>query len=189
MRGISAGIAACAVAAVAVGCGPVQARPSRAAASAASSVRAEDPTTKASVPAGASTPSGCPGSAPAGPAGTTVLITLAGNGKTYCIRVGDTLRVDLRAPGSGPWLRPLVSGRALVPGAGAVPTPATGVTSASFAATRPGQVIMTSVRPPCHIAIGAAKGGLEPAFPLPRTYPLRFCGPGHRFSVSIIVRR
>jgi hypothetical protein len=37
--------------------------------------------------------------------------------------------------------------------------------------------------------MGAAKSGLEPAFPLPRTYPLRFCGPGHRFSVSIIVLR
>jgi hypothetical protein len=48
---------------------------------------------------------------------------------------------------------------------------------------------MTSVRLPCHIAIGAAKGGLEPAFQLPKTYPFRFCGPGRRFSVSIIVRQ
>ena len=47
-------------------------------------------------------------------------------------------------------------------------------------------MIVTSVRPPCHIAIGT-KGGLEPAAPLPRTYLLRFCTPGHRFSVSVTV--
>ena len=107
--------------------------------------------------------------------------------KAYCVRVGDTLRVDLRAPGSGAWLRPLVSGSALAP-ATTAPTPAPGITSASFAAMRPGQVIVTSVRPPCHIAIGT-KGDLEPASPLPRTYPLRFCTPAHRFSVSVIVLR
>ena len=178
MRGISAGLAAGAVAAVAVGCGSVQ----------APTAHAENPAAKASVPAGASTPSGCQGSAQAASAGATVVITLAGNGKAYCIRVGDTLRVDLRAPGSGAWLRPLVSGSALAPARGAAVTPAPGITSASFGAMRPGQVLVTSVRPPCHIAIGA-KGGLEPASPLPRTYPLRFCTPGHRFSVSVIVLR
>jgi len=94
--------------------------------------------------------------------------------------------VDLRAPGSGAWQRLLVSGSALAPAQGAAVTPARGVTSASFAAMRPGQVIVTSVRPPCHIAIGT-KGGLEPAAPLPRTYLLRFCTPGHRFSVSVTV--
>jgi len=186
MRGISAAIAACAIAAVAVGCGSVRAPRAGAAAHPAASARAGGPTTNPGGPAGAA--SGCAGVAPARRAGATVVITLAGNGKTYCVRVGDTLRVDLRAPGSGAWLRPLVSGSALVPVKDAVPTPALGVTSASFAALRPGQVIMTSVRLPCHIAIGA-KGGLEPAFPLPKIYPLRFCAPGHRFSVWIIVRR
>jgi hypothetical protein len=186
MRGISAAIAACAIAAVAVGCGSVRAPRAGAAAHPAASARAGGPTTDPVAPAG--TGSGCPGAAPARRAGATVVITLAGNGKTYCVRVGDTLRVDLRAPASGGWLRPLVSGRTLVPIKDAVPTPALGVTSASFAALRPGQVIMTSVRLPCHIAIGA-KGGLEPAFPLPKIYPLRFCAPGHRFSVWVIVRR
>ena len=186
MRGISAAIAACAIAAVAVGCGSVRAPRAGAAAHPAASAQARGPTTKPGGPAGAA--SGCAGVAPARRAGATVVITLAGNGKTYCVRVGDPLRVDLRAPGPGAWLRPLVSGSALVPVKDAVPTPALGVTSASFAALRPGQVIMTSVRLPCHIAIGA-KGGLEPAFPLPKIYPLRFCAPGHRFSVWIIVRR
>ena len=186
MRGISAAIAACAIAAVAVGCGSVRAPRAGAAAHPAASAQARGPTTNPGGPAGAA--SSCAGVPPARRAGATVVITLAGNGKTYCVRVGDTLRVDLRAPGPGAWLRPLVSGSALVPVKDAVPTPALGVTSASFAALRPGQVIMTSVRLPCHIAIGA-KGGLEPAFPLPKIYPLRFCAPGHRFSVWVIVWR
>jgi len=186
MRGISAGFVACAIAAVAVGCGSVQAPRTGAATHPGGAAPAASPTASPGVPAG--TPSGCPGAAAARPAGATLVITLAGNGKTYCVRVGVTLRADLRAHGSSAWLRPVVSGSALVPVKGAVPTPALGVTSASFAAMRPGQVIMTSVRPPCHIAIGA-KGGLEPAFPLPKTYPLRFCPPAHRFSVAVIVLR
>ena len=157
MRGISAGIVACATAAVAVGCGSVQAPRTGAAAHPAAPAPGGSPITSPGVPTGPS--SGCPGAAPARPAGGALVITLAGNGKTYCVRVGDTLRVDLRAPGSGAWLRPLAGGSALAPVKSAAPTPARGVTSASFAAMRPGQVIMTSVRPPCHIAIGA-KGGL-----------------------------
>ena len=117
----------------------------------------------------------------------TLLITLAGNGKTYCARVGDSLRVDLRGTGSSLWLRPVVSGDAVVP----VPGAATdgGVTGASFAAIRPGRVIVTSVRPPCRVAVPSAKDEIEPAFPLPKVYPLRFCAPGHRFSALVIVRR
>lgn len=115
------------------------------------------------------------------------MITLAGNGKTYCARVGDTLRVDLRGSGSSPWLRPLVSGDAVVPVPGAATVK--GATSASFASVRPGRVIVTSVRPPCRVAVPSAKDELEPGFPLPKVYPLRFCAPGHRFSALVIVRR
>jgi hypothetical protein len=46
-----------------------------------------------------------------------------------------------------------------------------------------------SVRPPCEVAIPASKPGLPPSDTVPRTYPLRFCAPGHRFSVSIVVVR
>jgi hypothetical protein len=139
------------------------------------------------LPAGAGSSSGCQNSAPAGPVARTLVITLVGNGKTYCARVGDTLRVALRGTGSSQWLRPLVSGDAVVP----VPGAATdeGVTGASFAAVRPGRVIMTSVRPPCRVAVPSAKDELEPGFPLPKVYPLRFCAPGHRFSALVIVRR
>jgi hypothetical protein len=138
-------------------------------------------------PDGAASSSGCQISALAGSAARTLVITLAGNGKTYCARVGDTLRVDLRSTGSSLWLRPLVSGDAMVPVPGAVTDE--GVTGASFAAVRAGRVIVTSVRPPCRAAVSSAKNKLEPAFPLPKVYPVRFCAPGHRFSALVIVRR
>jgi hypothetical protein len=113
------------------------------------------------------------------------VITLASNEKTYCVRVGDKVRVDLRGTDSSPWLRPLVSGDALAPVPGEAA--AMGVTSALFTAVRPGRVIMTSVLPPCQVAVPSAKNELEPAFPLPKVYPLRSCAPGHRFSALVIV--
>jgi hypothetical protein len=95
--------------------------------------------------------------------------------------------VYLRGTSASPWLHPLVSSDALVP----IPNPALtlvrGVTGASFAAVRPGQVLVTSVRLPCRVTIPLGKGDLEPAFPVPAAYPLQFCAPGHRFSASIIV--
>jgi hypothetical protein len=138
-------------------------------------------------PASAVSSSGCPSPASAGPTDKTLIITLAGNAKTYCVRVGDRVRVDLRGTDSNLWLRPLVSGTALVaiPGAAA----AKGVTATSFAAVQPGRVIMTSVRPPCQVAVPSAKRELEPAFPLPNAHPLRSCASGHRFSAMVIVRR
>jgi hypothetical protein len=124
-----------------------------------------------------------------GPAGRALTITLAGNGQAYCLRVGDKLHVYLRGTGSGRWLPPLASGSMVVPAPDPALTLARGVTGASFAAVRPGQVVITSVRPPCRIAIPPAKSELEPASPLRKTYPLRFCAPARRFSVSITVLR
>ena len=144
--------------------------------------------TAGSASAGSS--SGCrsPGSASARePTARTLVITLVGNAKTYCARVGDRLRVELRGTASDPWLRPLASGDALAPVPGTVTAGA--VTSASFAAVQPGRVIMTSVRPPCQITVPFGKNELEPADPLPSVYPLKSCPPGHRFSVLVIVRR
>jgi hypothetical protein len=122
-------------------------------------------------------------------AGKTLVITLASNEKTYCVRIGDKLNVYLRGTDANPWLRPLVSSDALMPIPNPALTLASGVVGASFAAIRPGQVVMTSVRPPCQVTIPLGKGDLEPAFPVPRTYPLRFCAPAHRFSASIVVLR
>jgi hypothetical protein len=173
MRRISAGLAACLVAAVTTGCGTVQA--------ASSGHQGQRSGTPAATPAGARGPAGCHGAA--------IAITQADAGKTLCVRVGGTVAVLLRSGDSHLWLRPLVSGSALKPAPSGAASLAKGVTGAWFSAVRPGQVLVTSVRPPCQVAIAAAKGDLEPSDPLPRSYPLRFCAPGHRFSVSIVVAR
>ena len=172
MLRISAGLVICLAAAATAGCGTVPASNSgsRAAASIAG-------------PASAGSSSGCQSAATA----KTFVITLAGNAGTYCVRVGDKVRVDLRGTASNPWLRPRASGDALAPIPGAVTAGA--VTSASFAAVLPGRVTMTSVRPPCQVAVPSGKNELEPAFPLPRAYPLKPCPPAHRFSVLVIVQR
>ncbi len=191
MLRISAGLATCLVAVVTVGCGTVPAPHSDSGTHTAVPAKARNQDTQSGVstsgPASAGSSSGCQSPAPAGATAVTLAITLASNARTYCVRVGDKLRVDLRGTDSNPWLRPLVSGNALTPIPGTVK--ANGVTSASFAAVQPGRAIMTSVRPPCQVAVPSAKHELEPAFPLPKTYPLRSCAPGHRFSALVIVRR
>jgi hypothetical protein len=194
MRRISAGLVICLAAAVTVGCGTVPAPYSGSGAHTAVPAKAANPGTQpgapAAGPASAGSSSGCQSRASAGthePTARTLVITLAGNAKTYCARVGDRLRVDLRGTGAHRWLRPLVSGSALVPIPGAVT--AGEVTSASFAAVQPGRVTVTAVRPPCQVAVPAGKNELEPADPLPRVYPLKSCPPGHRFSVLVIVQR
>jgi hypothetical protein len=189
MHRMSAWLATCLVAGVTVGCGTVQAvQPGTAAHTAGPATArttSRPPAVLTAGPASARTPSGCHG---AGPAVKTLVITLAGNGKTYCVRIRGKLSVYLRSADAHLWLRPLVSSGALKPVPNPAGTLARGVTGAAFAAVRPGQALVTSVRPPCQTTI-TAKGELEPAFPLPGAYPLRFCGPGHRFSASIIVVR
>jgi hypothetical protein len=194
MLRISAGLAICLAAAVTVGCGTVPAPRSgsgtHTAVPAKTANLGTQPGASAAGPASAGSSSGCKSAAPAGtrePTPKTLVITLAGNAETYCVRVGDKLRVDLRGTASNPWLRPLASGDALVPIPGAVTAGA--VTSASFAAVLPGRVTVTSVRPPCQVAVPSGKSELEPAFPLPKVYPLKSCPPGHRFSALVIVRR
>lgn len=171
MHRISAGLAVCLVAAVTVGCGTVQA--------ASSGHPGQRSAAPAATPAGARAPAGCPGQAP--------VITQADNGKTFCARVGTTVAVLLHSNESSRWLQPLASSGVLRPTSSGEGSLVKGVTGAWFTAVRPGQVLVTSVRPPCQVAISAGKGDLQPAGPLPKSYPLRFCAPGHRFSVSITV--
>lgn len=192
MRGASAGVAACAAAAFAVGCGtspmadPMHAAP---APTPARTVKPGRSDIAADGPLGVRVRPGCQGATTAGPAGHTIVITLAGNGKRYCVRVGDLLRVFLRGTSTSPWLQPLVSGGgALVTAPGATTTPA-GVTQGSFAAVRPGQAIMTSVLPPCQYTVLMRKNVFEPADPLPTTNIRRACPPDHRFTALIIVLR
>lgn len=194
MLRISAGLVICLAAAVTVGCGTVPAPHSGSGAHTAVPARTAkhgpQPGASTAGPVGTGSPSSCQSLTSAAtrePTAETLVITLAGNARTYCARVGDRLRVDLRGTDSDPWLRPLVSGDALMPVPSAVTAGA--VTSVSFAAVQPGRVTMTSVRPPCQVAVASAKNELEPAFPLPKVYPLKSCPPGHRFSALVIVLR
>jgi hypothetical protein len=173
MRRISAGLTACLVAAVTAGCGTVQAAPS--------GHQGQRSGTPAATPAGSRGPAGCHSAATA--------ITQADNGETFCVRVGGTVAVLLRSGDSHLWLRPLASGSALKPAPSGDASLVKGMTGAWFSAVRPGQVLVTSVRPPCEVVISAAKGDLQPSDSAPKSYPLRFCAPGHRFSVSIVVAR
>ena len=190
MLRISAGLVICLAAAVTVGCGTVPApHPGSGAHTvvpAKATNRGIQPDVSTAGPAGTAS-SGCQSPVPARSTARTLVITIAGNAETYCVRVGDKLRVDLRGTASNPWLRPLASGDALVPIPGAVTAGA--VTSASFAAVLSGRVTMTSVRPPCQIAVPSRKNELEPAFPLPTVNALKSCPPGHRFSALVIVQR
>lgn len=165
MHRVSAGLAACVVAAVTVGCGTVQAP------SGHPGQRSGAPVTGARAV--------CQREAP--------LITQADNGKTICVRVGGTVTVLLSSNDSSRWLQPLASGSALKRAPSGAASLVKGVTGAWFTATRSGQVLVTSVRPPCEVAISGGKGDLQPDGSVPKSYPLQFCAPGHRFSVSIVV--
>jgi hypothetical protein len=142
---ISAGLAACLAAATIAGCAtaPAAGKP-------------------AQTPVAPATSTG----APAGCLRTTT-ITLAGNGKTYCFRVGQKLDVFLRGTLASRWQEPQVSGDVLrgVPN-GALSLVA-GLTGASYATVRPGRAVLTSVRSPC------SSGGS--------------CAPDHQFRAVIIV--
>ena len=192
MRGSFAGMAACAVAAFAVGCGTAPVADPLHTASAPTPARTVNPGQSgiaAAGPLGVRARPGCRGAATAGTAGRTIVITLAGNGKTYCVRAGDTLRVYLPARGTSRWQQPLVSGGGAVvtaPGAGSTPA---GGTRGSFAALRPGRAIMTSVLSPCQYTVQAWKNVIEPADPLPTAFTHRECPPDHRFSALILVLR
>ena len=173
MHRISAGVATCLTAAVTVGCGTVQAT--------SPGHQGQRTGTPAATAAGPRVPAGCQGG------GST--ITQADNGKTFCVRVGAVVTVMLRSSDASRWLQPLASSGVLKPVPSGEASPVKGVTGAWFSAVRPGQVLVTSVRPPCEVAISGAKGGLQPSDTVPKAYPLRFCAPGHRFSVSIVVAR
>src|SRR5258708_40198247 len=100
MHRISAGLAACLVAVVTIGCGSVQA--------AHPGHQGQRSGTPAATPAAARGQAGCRGAAAA--------ITQADNGKTFCVKVGDTVAVLLHSSDSRPWLPPPAARGALKPG-------------------------------------------------------------------------
>jgi len=183
----SSGLAACLLAAVTAGCGTVTASPPGGGAH----------STASPLPATASATAGQPSQAPSAsnagarsgcprPAGGT--LTLASNGKTYCVRVGEHFDVFLRGTVASPWLEPLASNDMIVPVPNGTLSVVAGLTGESFAAAQPGQVLITSVRMPCAGAV-VQKNELEPYSPLPKTYRLGACAPDRRFRVTVIVRR
>src|SRR5947209_879575 len=75
---------------------------------------------------------------------TSNMITQAGSGKTYCVRVGDQVAIFLRSTRPDRWLEPLASGHVLeaVPnGAGSL---IAGATAIWYRAGRPGRSVVTS---------------------------------------------
>ena len=186
----SSGLAACLLAAVTAGvtagCGTVTASPSgggptptgtgvHATASATPAKPSQAPGTPS---AGTGVPSGCQQLAGG-------VLTLASNGKTYCVRVREHFAVYLRGTVSTPWLAPLPSSNVIVGFPDGALSLVAGLTGGSFAGARPGRVLITSIRPPCGVIID--KNEAQPKFPVPKVYPLRACAPERRFSVSIIV--
>jgi hypothetical protein len=167
----SAGLGACLLAVVIAGCGTVSAS-----APVTSAAHTQAPGTPA---AGTGARSSCQRLA-------DDTVTLASNGKSYCVRIGERLDVSLQGTRSRPWLLPLASSDALVPvRSGGMSRPA-GLTGESFAAARPGKVLITSIRRPCTAAM-MGKNEAEASGSLPRVYPLGFCPPPGRFSVSVTV--
>jgi hypothetical protein len=195
MNRLSIGLATCLVAAVTVGCGTVTASSSgggahptvtagqatasavHATAAAAATKQSQAPGT---VPATTGARSGCQHLA------NDTTLTLASNGRSYCIGVGEHFNVYLRGTVASRWLEPLASSGVIAPVPNGALSLAAGLTGESFAGKRPGQVLITSLRPPCAGAL-TQKNEVEPAFPLPKTYPLHACSPPRRFFVTIVV--
>jgi hypothetical protein len=189
----STGLAACLVAAAtaaAAGCGTVTASSSAGGAqtTTASPVHpsaSATATRQGSAPGIVNASTGAPSSCQH-PAGE--VLTLASNGKTYCIKVGEKFDVYLRGTVASRWLVPLASSDVIKAAPNGALSLVAGLTGASFAGARPGQVFITSLRPPCAGAI-TQKNEAEPAFPLPKTYPLHACALQRRFSVTVVVLR
>ena len=187
MNRITIGFTACLVAAVTAGCGTVTA--SQPGTGGHTVAPGTTPGTARPSPARAHPASTGPaGGAALGTCQRSLLITTASNGKTYCVRVGGQVEVQLRGSVSSMWLEPLASSNVLTPVPNGELSLVAGLTEEFFAAARTGQVLITSVRPPCQFDTAQwREGGLEPAFPVPKTYPLRFCASAHRLSVTVLV--
>jgi hypothetical protein len=183
----SSGVAACLLTAVTAGCGTVTASSSGGGAHpTASTVHATasaGSTKQSQAPSALNASTGVPPACQR-PAGD--VLTLASNGKTYCVKVGEKFDVYLRGTVASRWLAPLASSDVIKPVPNGASSLIAGLTGGSFAGVRPGRVFITSLRPPCTGAI-AQKNEVEPAFPLPKTYPLHACAPQRRFSVTVIV--
>jgi hypothetical protein len=189
MNRMSTGLAILLVAAVTAGCGTVTASQPVAGGPTTAGHTGQTPAaasrgSASTRPTATGTLAGCHGAAPGG---QLLVITMAGNGKTYCMRVGQQVEVQLRGTSSSQWLAPLASSSVLKPAPNGELSLIAGLTEGRFVGARAGQALITSIRPPCKGAIGYSKPKVEPAFPLPTLYPLRSCAPDSRFSVTLVV--
>ena len=164
MNRMSIGLATLFAAAVTAGCGTVTASQPAADGNPTAGHTGQTPATAthgaaSASPAATGALARCNGAAPSG---QLLVITMAGNGETYCMRVGGPVEVQLRGTRSSPWLQPLASSSVLTP----VPTGELslvgGLTEGRFAGVRAGQVLITSIRPPCPGSTGYAKGYARP---------------------------
>jgi hypothetical protein len=106
-----------------------------------------------SVPVSASAPAtashSCAAARP--PAIRMLTVTVADNGKTFCVATGTVVEVLLRGTPSKMW-RPIYSGSpVLAPRPDPRMAVQIGVTRAAFEAVRPGTAVITSVRYPCRV--------------------------------------
>lgn len=129
MRRISTVLTACLVAVAIVGCGTAS----------AASQPAQTPTASHGVTGHPAASAGCV---------RALTITNAGNGKTYCVKVGTKLTVILRGTDADMWQEPHASGHVLVATPNGAFSLVAGLTGASYRAVRPGRAVITSVRAP-----------------------------------------
>jgi hypothetical protein len=204
---VSIGLVMCLVAALTVGCGTVTASqpvtgrgttatgdtsqpPGTAVQGSAAAVQGSPAAihgSPAAIPAsrrpdGIGAPPGCQNAAPGGP---ILLITLASNGKAYCVRVGERVVVQLRSTLSSRWQPPVASSSVLRPIPSGALSFIEGLTEGWFAGARRGQAFITSVQP-CRV-LNEANGDLQPASSVPTSHPVRICAAEPRFSVMIVV--
>jgi hypothetical protein len=189
MNRMSIGLAALLAAAVTAGCGTVTASQPAAGGHPTAGHTAQTAATAthsaaSAVPAATGALARCNGAAPSG---QLLVITMAGNGKTYCMRVGEQVEVQLRGSTSSPWLEPLASSSVLRSVPNGELSLVAGLTEGRFAGVRAGQVLITSIRPPCRGSTEYSKNYIQPVGPLPKVYPLQACAPDSRFGVSLVV--
>jgi hypothetical protein len=189
MNRMSIGLATLLVAAVTAGCGTVTASQPTAGGHPTAGHTSQAPVTATHAAASASPAATgalgrCNGAAPSG---QLLVITMAGNGRTYCMRVGEQVEVQLRGTPSSPWLPPLASSSVLRPVPAGELALVAGLTEGRFAGVRAGQVLITSIRPPCPGSTLYSKDYAQPVRPLPKVYPLRACAPNSRFDISLVV--
>ena len=121
---------------------------------------------------------GCHGAVPV-PAGRTLNLGNADNGKSFCLPQRGTVLVTLRGTPARMWSPIHASSAALAPRANGRLLLVRGATGAYFAAVRPGTAVLSSARPVCQTSASAT-----PAPSSPVTMP---CMAELAFRVTIVI--